>query len=125
MLVVDDDPAVREVIQTYLTDDGYEVTPAVNGRDGLEKFQGGEFDIVMTDRSMPEMEGDELAREVKKQRPNVPVILVTGFGDIMAATGEKPEGVDIVMSKPFTMAGLRTTLARFRQAQSKGSFPAR
>jgi FixJ family two-component response regulator len=45
------------------------------------------------------------------------VILVTGFGDIMAATGEKPEGVDIVMSKPFTMAGLRTTLARFRQAQ--------
>lgn len=66
---------------------------------------------------MPEMEGDELAREVKQRRPNVPVILVTGFGDIMAATGEKPEGVDIVMSKPFTMAGLRTTLARFRQAQ--------
>ena len=117
VLVVDDDPAVREVIQTYLTDDGYDVTPAVNGRDGLEKFHRGEFDIVVTDRSMPEMEGDELAREVKKQRPNVPVILVTGFGDIMAATGEKPEGVDIVMSKPFTMAGLRTTLARFRQAQ--------
>jgi DNA-binding NtrC family response regulator len=87
---------------------------AVNGRDGLEKFTAGEFDIVLTDRSMPEMEGDELAREVKKRRPEVPVILITGFGDIMEATGEKPEGVDIVMSKPFTMAGLQNTLAKYR-----------
>ena len=114
VLVVDDDPVVREVIHTYLTDDGYAVTLAVNGRDGLEKFCAGEFDIVLTDRSMPEMEGDELAREVKKRRPGVPVILVTGFGDIMAATGERPEGVDFVLSKPFTMAGLQTTLAKYR-----------
>lgn len=114
VLVVDDDAIVREVISTYLTDDGYAVTLAANGRDGLEKFCAAEFDIVLTDRSMPEMEGDELAREVKKRRPGVPVILVTGFGDIMAATGEKPEGVDVVMCKPFTMAGLQTTLGKFR-----------
>ncbi|MEO6741842.1 MAG: response regulator [Chthoniobacteraceae bacterium] len=114
VLVVDDDPIVREVISAYLAEDGYTVALAVNGREGLEKFSAEEFDIVLTDRSMPEMEGDELAREVKKQRPDVPVILITGFGDIMAATGEKPEGVDIVMSKPFTMAGLQNTLAKFR-----------
>lgn len=114
VLVVDDDPMVREVISTYLGEDGYEVGLAVNGRDGLEKFAAGEFDIVLTDRSMPEMEGDELAREVKKIRPNVPVILITGFGDIMAVTGEKPDGVDLVMSKPFTMAGLQNMLATFR-----------
>ena len=114
VLVVDDDAIVREVICTYLAEDGYEVTPAVNGRDGLEKFCGGEFDMVLTDRSMPEMEGDEFAREVKKRRPDVPVILITGFGDIMAVTGEKPEGVDVVMCKPFTMAGLQTTLAKYR-----------
>ena len=114
VLVVDDDPLVREVISAYLSEDGYTVTLAVNGRDGLEKFAAGEFDIVLTDRSMPEMEGDEFAREVKKLRPDVPVVLITGFGDIMAATGDKPEGVDIVMSKPFTMAGLQSTLAKFR-----------
>ena len=114
VLVVDDDAIVREVICTYLTDDGYAVTLAANGRDGLEKFCAAEFDIVLTDRSMPEMEGDELAREVKKRRPGVPVILITGFGDIMAVTGEKPEGVDVVMCKPFTMAGLQTTLGKFR-----------
>ncbi len=114
VLVVDDDPIVREVISTYLTDDGYAVTLAVNGRDGMEKFCASEFDIVLTDRSMPEMEGDEFAREVKKLRPGVPVILITGFGDIMAVTGEKPEGVDVVMCKPFTMAGLQATLGKFR-----------
>lgn len=114
VLVVDDDPLVREVISAYLSEDGYTVALAVNGREGLEKFSAGEFDIVLTDRSMPEMEGDALAREIKKLRPNVPVILVTGFGDIMAATGDKPEGVDVVMSKPFTMAGLQSTLAKFR-----------
>ena len=114
VLVVDDDPLVREVINAYLGEDGYTVALAVNGRDGLEKFCAGEFDIVLTDRSMPEMEGDEFAREVKKLRPHVPVILITGFGDIMAVTGDKPEGVDIVLSKPFTMAGLQNTLAKFR-----------
>ena len=114
VLVVDDDPMVREVISAYLGEDGYKVELAVNGRDGLAKFSAGEFDIVLTDRSMPEMEGDELAREIKKVKPDVPVILITGFGDIMATTGEKPEGVDHVMSKPFTMAGLQNMLAQFR-----------
>ncbi len=114
VLVVDDDPLVREVISAYLSEDGYTVAIAVNGRDGLEKFSADEFDIVLTDRSMPEMEGDQLAREIKKIRPEVPVVLVTGFGDIMAATGDKPEGVDVIMSKPFTMAGLQQTLAKFR-----------
>ncbi len=114
VLVVDDDAMVREVISTYLTEDGYTVELAVNGKDGLDKFTAGQFDIVLTDRSMPEMEGDELAREIKKKNPDVPVILLTGFGDIMAVTGEKPAGVDVVMSKPFTMAGLQNTLASFR-----------
>jgi DNA-binding response OmpR family regulator len=114
VLVVDDDPMVREVISTYLSEDGYVVELAVNGREALEKFSAAEFDIVLTDRSMPEMGGDELAREVKMKNANMPVILLTGFGDIMAASGEKPAGVDVVMNKPFTMAGLQNTLAKFR-----------
>ena len=114
VLVVDDDPMIREVISTYLTEDGYSVELATNGREALEKFNAADFDIVLTDRSMPEMGGDELACELKKRKANVPVILLTGFGDIMAAAGEKPDGVDFVMSKPFTMAGLQNMLAKFR-----------
>jgi DNA-binding response OmpR family regulator len=114
VLVADDDPMVREVISSYLGEDGYEVELAANGREALEKFCAADFDIVLTDRSMPEMTGDQLAREVKRRNPNVPVLLLTGFGDIMADEGEKPEGVDEIMSKPFTMAGLHDWLAKFR-----------
>ncbi len=55
---------------------------------------------------MPEMSGDELAMEVKHHRPKVPVILLTGFGDLMNSEGDKPEGIDEAVAKPFTMASL-------------------
>ena len=114
VLVVDDEAMIREVITAYLSEDGYVVEEAVNGRDALEKFCAGDFHMVLTDLEMPEMEGDELARELKKRKPSVPVILLTGHGGAMIAGREKPEGVDLVLGKPFTMAGLQTALAKFR-----------
>lgn len=112
ILVVEDEPLVREVLGVYLAEDNHRVTTAENGRDGLEKFRAGEFDLVMTDRSMPEMNGDALAAEIKKLRPAQPVLLLTGFGDIMAGAGEKPTGVDLVVSKPFTLTTLRSAIAK-------------
>jgi CheY-like chemotaxis protein len=102
---------VREVIRLYLSEDGHRVETAEDGAAALKKFQDGCFDLVMTDRAMPELSGDQLAAEVKALRPSIPVILLTGFGDLMNAEGEKPTGVDAVVSKPFTMASLRTALA--------------
>ena len=115
VLAVDDDPMVREVIGTYLSEDIYSVELAANGKEALEKFCAGEFDLVLTDLAMPGMQGDELAREMKKRKPKVPVLLLTGFGERLTAKGGKPDGVDLVMSKPFTMAGLQDTLAKFLQ----------
>ncbi len=111
ILVVEDEPLVREVLSVYLEEDRHHVTLAANGREGYEKFQAGEFDVVLTDRAMPEMSGDELALAIRKLKPRQPVVLLTGFGDLMARTGEKPPGVDIVVSKPFTLAALRNALA--------------
>ncbi len=112
ILVVEDEPLVREVLGVYLAEDNHNVTTAENGREGLEKFRAGEFDLVMTDRSMPEMNGDALAAEIKKLRPAQPVLLLTGFGDIMSGAGEKPAGVDLVVSKPFTLTTLRSAIAK-------------
>ncbi len=112
ILVVEDEPLVREVLGVYLAEDNHHVTTAENGREGLEKFRAGEFDLVMTDRSMPEMNGDALAAEIKKLRPAQPVLLLTGFGDIMSGAGEKPTGVDLVVSKPFTLTTLRSAIAK-------------
>ncbi len=112
ILVVEDEPLVREVLSVYLAEDRHEVELAENGREGLEKFKAGTFDLVMTDRAMPEMNGDELAMEIKKLRPDLPILLLTGFGDLMTGAGEQPQGVDLVVSKPFTLTTLRTAIAK-------------
>jgi signal transduction histidine kinase len=112
VLVVEDEPMVREVLGVYLSEDNHEVTMAENGREGLQKFCDGTFDIVLTDRAMPEMNGDELAAEIKKIRPDQPVVLLTGFGDLMSGAGEQPEGVDFVVSKPFTLNTLRNAIQK-------------
>jgi CheY-like chemotaxis protein len=88
------------------------IVTASNGREGLEKYEGGSFDLVLTDRAMPEVNGDVLAREIKKINPQQPIILLTGFGDLMSGAGEKPEGVDMVVSKPFTLNSLREAIMK-------------
>jgi signal transduction histidine kinase len=113
ILVVEDEPLVREVLGVYLEEDKHEVVLAVNGRVGLEQFKAaGPFDLVMTDRAMPEMNGDQLAVEIKKLDPKQRIILLTGFGDLMTGSGEQPPGVDLVVSKPFTLATLRSAMTR-------------
>jgi signal transduction histidine kinase len=112
ILVVEDEPLVREVISVYLNEDHHQTVTAENGRDGLEKFKAGEFDLVMSDRAMPEMNGDQLALEIKKLKPQQKIILLTGFGDLMSGSGEHPEGVELVVSKPFTLATLRNAIAK-------------
>jgi signal transduction histidine kinase len=112
ILVVEDEPLVRELLGVYLTEEQHEFVTAVNGRDGLDKFREGTFDIVMTDRAMPEMNGDALAAEIKRVKPSQAIILLTGFGDLMASTGEKPTGIDLVVGKPFTLGTLRNAIAK-------------
>ena len=112
VLVVDDEPIARDVLTEYLTGDGHTVQTAVNGRDGIEKFKAGQFAVVITDRAMPEVGGDQLAAMVKEASPATPVVLLTGFGDLMNAAGEKPDGVDLVVKKPIRLGTLREVLVK-------------
>ena len=100
------------ITRRHLNEEQHEFVTAVNGRDGLEKFRQGDFDVVLTDRAMPEMNGDALAAEIKRVKPAQPVILLTGFGDLMTSSGEKPTGVDLVVGKPFTLGTLRNAIAK-------------
>ncbi|MBI1922615.1 response regulator [Candidatus Poribacteria bacterium] len=61
---------------------------------------------------MPEMSGDQLAAAIKGIVPTQPIILLTGFGDLMNASGERPAGVDVVVSKPVTLSVFREVLGR-------------
>jgi DNA-binding response OmpR family regulator len=91
------------------------VETAPDGRAGLEKLRDGIFDLVVTDRALPGLSGDHLAGAVKELAPDVPVIMVTGFGELMSYDGERPEGVDLIISKPVTLTTLRYAIAQVVQ----------
>jgi signal transduction histidine kinase/ActR/RegA family two-component response regulator len=117
ILVVEDEAPLRRILREYLAFDGHTIETAVNGREGLERFREAEasanerFDLVVTDLAMPEMSGDQLGLAVKAAAPGTPVILLTGFGEMMLTSGETPSGVDLIVPKPFSLASLRRAVA--------------
>ena len=112
VLVVDDEAMVRNVVGEYLKIDGHVVETADGGRAGLEKFHKDQFDLVLVDRAMPDMNGDQVASAIKSTDPDMPVVMLTGFGSMMEATGERPADVDLVVGKPVTIVDLRAALAK-------------
>ena len=96
--------------------DGYTVEVADGGRDGVEKFHKGQFDLVVVDRAMPDMNGDQVATAIRSADPNVPVVMLTGFGAMMRDVNEKPTAVDLVVGKPVTIDGLRAAVTRSRRS---------
>ena len=115
ILAVEDEPMQQEVLADLLADEGHEVDVASDGAEGLSAFRENTYDVVITDRAMQEMSGDELAGKIKETAPGQPVIMVSGFGDIMDALNERPYGVDCLISKPFTRSSLRNALCEVVQ----------
>jgi signal transduction histidine kinase len=111
ILAVDDEELIREVLMVVLSEDGHAVETAANGAEGLQKLTVRPFDVIITDRAMPHMNGDQFATAVRGLYPDIPVILLTGFGDLMTAVGDHPSVFDVVASKPFTANSLRTAIA--------------
>jgi PAS domain S-box-containing protein len=107
VLLAEDEPSLRLILASYLKIDGHSVEVAANGREALAKFQPNGFDLVVTDRAMPEMGGDQLAAQIKQVDPETPIIMLTGLGELMNEVGELPPGVDLVIPKPVTLAALR------------------
>ena len=107
ILVVDDEPVVCCLIHDLLVLDAHQVDTATNGDDALAMVRAQAFDIIFTDRSMPQMSGDQLALAFKAVAPQTPVIMLTGFGEFMNASRELPDGVDLVLSKPPLIRDLR------------------
>jgi signal transduction histidine kinase len=112
VLVADDQEIICELLAEYLRADGHEVTLANSGTEALEKFRSGEFDVVVTDQAMPGLSGVQVAATIKSTQPDLPVILLTGFGDEMQATGQLPPEVDLVVCKPVSTTDLRRALVR-------------
>ena len=115
VLLVDDEPQLRELLEEFLKIDQHVVETAGDGNEALEKFRAGKFDLVITDQAMPGINGDQLAAAIKRQSPAMPVILLTGFGAFLKAEGKKPAGVDLILSKPVSLNDLRAGLRQVRR----------
>lgn len=112
VLLVEDEPQVRDIEAEYLRGDGHHVETAENGRQALERFTRGHFDVVVADRAMPEMNGDQMAAAMKKTSPKTPVVLVTGFADMPVDGIEPAHQADLILRKPITQLALRQAIAR-------------
>lgn len=106
ILVVDDEHMVRSVLSKLLTLKGHEVSIAASGAEALVLMESETFDVVFTDQGMPEMNGRQLARAIRRRFPDLPIVLLTGDTE----AGKPDEDVDVVLSKPFMIDELNATI---------------
>jgi PAS domain S-box-containing protein len=105
ILVVDDEPAMAHTIEKNLKRLGYSAKCMISSIEALEAFRANPygFDLVMTDQTMPEMTGEKLCREILKLRPEMPIIINTGFSDHMTPEKAKQIGISGFLMKPAEM----------------------
>jgi DNA-binding response OmpR family regulator len=100
-LVVDDEQEVAEVVADILTTAGHTAVIAASGQAAVDHIGAEPFDLVFTDLAMPGMTGWQVARAVKAKAPEVPVVMMSGFGVEVAPAELHTNGVDLVLSKPL------------------------
>jgi PAS domain S-box-containing protein len=112
ILAIDDDPGIRNVLKRVLQSGGYNVELAASALEALkllkaaDKGNGYPFDLILSDLGMPEMSGWDLAREVKKRWPRVPILLITGWGEQVDATRMNENSIRDIIPKPFNIQDL-------------------
>ena len=125
VLVVDDEPMVRDVLARYLTQDGFEVETAPDGEAGLAAFESARPDLVLLDLMLPRIDGFEVFRRMRDSGSTSPVIMLTARGEVTDRIVGLETGADDYVSKPFSprevVARVRTVLRRSRGVHEAGA----
>jgi signal transduction histidine kinase/response regulator RpfG family c-di-GMP phosphodiesterase len=116
ILLIDDDPVLLTSLREVLVHDGHQVQTASGGRVGIDAFRdalkaGKPFPVVITDLGMPHVDGRAVAAAIKAAEPKTAIIMLTGWGQRLVASGETPPDVFAVVSKPPRIAELRQVIA--------------
>lgn len=101
ILVVDDEPTVRESCQRIFGERGFEVETAASGAEGLERTRSGYFDCALVDLKMPDLDGMEIVRSARQDRSTMAVVVITGYGTVATAAEAARLGVSDYLQKPF------------------------
>jgi two-component system NtrC family response regulator len=116
ILVVDDEPAQRELVAGFLKKQAFDVVVAETGAKAVELFRQDSIDLILTDQKMPNMSGLDLLQAVRAINPEIPVILMTAFGSIEAAVSAIQGGATDYLTKPLNLDEL---LYRIRQVSDR------
>ena len=115
ILLIEDEPQIARFVQLELTHEGYDVTVAHDGRDGLDIFKAHPFDLVLLDIMLPSLNGIEVLRRIRQQS-SIPVIMLTARDSVMDKISGLDSGADDYITKPFAIEEL---LARIRSMLRK------
>jgi signal transduction histidine kinase/ActR/RegA family two-component response regulator len=125
VLCIDDEPVIRELLQDSLGAVRHQVSAAEGGAQGIELFrlamrQSAPFDVVITDLGMPGVDGRQVATVIRKESPDTPIVMLTGWGAMMKEEGDIPTQIDVVMSKPPKIKDLCDLLTRLAEDRANG-----
>ena len=110
ILIIDDEKAIRRTLAEILSYEGYKIEEATDGEDGLRKFGSTTFDVVLCDIKMPKMDGLEFLERAKEINPDVPIVVISGHGNIETAVEAVKKGAFDYISKPPDLNRLLITL---------------
>jgi PAS domain S-box-containing protein len=124
ILIVDDEPSLARLWSATFNDLGYQAVAYTDAREALEAFRRApdSFDLVFTDQTMPQLTGEALVRELLRLRPDLPIILSTGFSHTMTEAQAKALGVRAFLMKPLSRRDLCLTVQRLLAERSARSF---
>jgi len=118
ILVIDDERSIRNTLKDILGFEGYQVELAENGRSGIDMAQSSEFDIILCDIKMPEVDGLEVLEQIMKSKPESTVVMISGHGTIDTAVEAIKKGAFDFIEKPLDLNRLLITL---RNASDKSA----
>ncbi len=110
ILIIDDEKSIRNVLKDILSNEGFTVEEATDGEEGLKKFQAGSFDVVLCDIKMPKLDGIEFLQKVTESGSEVPVIMISGHGNIETAVDAVKKGAFDYIAKPPDLNRLLITI---------------
>jgi DNA-binding NtrC family response regulator len=102
LLVIDDEQIVLDSVQKILREENYDIDATLSGREGIQRAVKNTYDIVLTDVRMPDISGKIVLREVKRAKPALPVVIISGYATVQSAIECMKLGAADVLEKPFT-----------------------
>ena len=121
VLLMEDEMNVAKGLEMVMREEGYEVDLADTGQDALDKLRAREFDLLVADLRLPDMDGMDVVQHVREKRPRTNVVIITGYPSVSSAVQAVKMGVSDYLRKPFTEDEFKTAVKSALEQKEKGS----